>query len=367
MITYGQHDSRLARSFHRLTSGLQSALSVAEVESAYLEGVPGVLPADGHGLYRLDPDTLDPVSISADVTTAFMQHYTEYGRFDDPVMDRVYQSRRPVDSSRVGGTRRWEESATYHILAEENLEHSLRAPIEIAGQFCGTVTFARRRGAPQFGAFDLTVARRISEQAGLALERAIRFEATNRRSTIMEDALNHLPQGVIVTDPQGTPIFVNRAASITSNATRRPYADVVAEQLRANADELWNKNRRLLTANVRDAASGATLIVKSVRLTSKSEASMTLVYATEQPTGNGPLPVWDVLTPREQEIAEFVSAGLSTKQIAARAFVSENTVKQHLKRIFAKTDVRNRAELMQRIWTSSPVTRGDTHELDQLR
>jgi DNA-binding CsgD family transcriptional regulator len=32
--------------------------------------------------------------------------------------------------------------------------------------------------------------------------------------------------------------------------------------------------------------------------------------------------------------------------------VTENTVKQHLKRIFAKTDVANRAELVQRIWTA---------------
>ena len=55
----------------------------------------------------------------------------------------------------------------------------------------------------------------------------------------------------------------------------------------------------------------------------------------------------------QQEIAELVSAGLTTKEIASRAFVSENTVKQHLKRIFAKTDVRNRAELMQRVWAAA--------------
>ncbi|MGW2184030.1 response regulator transcription factor [Streptomyces sp. NPDC001732] len=48
----------------------------------------------------------------------------------------------------------------------------------------------------------------------------------------------------------------------------------------------------------------------------------------------------------------MVSEGLTTKQIAARAFISENTVKQHLKRVFAKTGVSNRAELVQLIWTS---------------
>ncbi|MGW5690473.1 LuxR C-terminal-related transcriptional regulator [Streptomyces asiaticus] len=35
-----------------------------------------------------------------------------------------------------------------------------------------------------------------------------------------------------------------------------------------------------------------------------------------------------------------------------RAFISENTVKQHLKRIFAKTDVSSRAELVQLMWSA---------------
>jgi DNA-binding CsgD family transcriptional regulator len=44
---------------------------------------------------------------------------------------------------------------------------------------------------------------------------------------------------------------------------------------------------------------------------------------------------------------------LTTKQIAERAFISENTVKQHLKRVFAKVDVHNRAELVQLVWAHS--------------
>jgi hypothetical protein len=51
-----------------LVAGLQSALTLDEVERAYLGNVVGVLDADGHGLYRLDLQTLDPVAISTDVT-----------------------------------------------------------------------------------------------------------------------------------------------------------------------------------------------------------------------------------------------------------------------------------------------------------
>jgi DNA-binding CsgD family transcriptional regulator len=41
---------------------------------------------------------------------------------------------------------------------------------------------------------------------------------------------------------------------------------------------------------------------------------------------------------------------LTNRQIAERAFVSETTVRQHLKRIFRKFDVHNRAQLVQSIW-----------------
>ena len=68
----------------RLVAGLQSALTLEEVQRAYLSNVVGVLDADGHGLYRLDPQTLDPVAISTDVTPSFVAKYTEYGRFDGP-------------------------------------------------------------------------------------------------------------------------------------------------------------------------------------------------------------------------------------------------------------------------------------------
>jgi len=117
-------------------------------------------------------------------------------------------------------------------------------------------------------------------------------------------------------------------------------------------EALWRDNRRIVTANVVEPRSGRQVIAKSVKLTGASDAALTMIYPADSAQPRR-LPVWDVLTPREQEIAELVSAGLTTKEIASRAFVSENTVKQHLKRIFAKTDVRNRAELMQRVWAAA--------------
>ena len=53
------------------------------------------------------------------------------------------------------------------------------------------------------------------------------------------------------------------------------------------------------------------------------------------------------ITPRELEILEAIAAGLSTREIAARLFVSENTVKTHSKRLFDKLNARRRTQAVQ--------------------
>ena len=54
------------------------------------------------------------------------------------------------------------------------------------------------------------------------------------------------------------------------------------------------------------------------------------------------------ITPRELQILELIAAGLSTREIAEKLFVSENTVKTHSSRLFAKLDARRRTQVVQR-------------------
>jgi NarL family two-component system response regulator LiaR len=54
------------------------------------------------------------------------------------------------------------------------------------------------------------------------------------------------------------------------------------------------------------------------------------------------------MTPREIEILEALAAGLSNREIAERLFVSENTVKTHAARVFAKLSARRRTQAVQR-------------------
>ncbi|MFQ4142707.1 helix-turn-helix transcriptional regulator [Chlorogloeopsis sp. ULAP02] len=57
------------------------------------------------------------------------------------------------------------------------------------------------------------------------------------------------------------------------------------------------------------------------------------------------------LTPREIQIAELVAQGLTNAEIGASVWITENSVKQALKRMFRKLGVSSRAELVGRLFS----------------
>ena len=59
------------------------------------------------------------------------------------------------------------------------------------------------------------------------------------------------------------------------------------------------------------------------------------------------------LTPREKEIMQLVSQGFSSKEIAAKLFISRHTVESHRKHILRKLSVRNSPEMVHQSVISS--------------
>ena len=57
-----------------------------------------------------------------------------------------------------------------------------------------------------------------------------------------------------------------------------------------------------------------------------------------------PTPTPDPLTDRELEVLQCMTTGLGNKEIAMALSISQNTVKTHVRHIFAKLNLRNRTE-----------------------
>jgi len=71
------------------------------------------------------------------------------------------------------------------------------------------------------------------------------------------------------------------------------------------------------------------------------EVTAPVLRALARYTVDAPVPL---LSDRELEVLECMVDGLTTQQMANRLFISENTVKTHVRHIFEKLEVSNRAE-----------------------
>ena len=63
-----------------------------------------------------------------------------------------------------------------------------------------------------------------------------------------------------------------------------------------------------------------------------------------------------VLTPREWEVLELASDGLSNAEIAARLFTSVSTVRKHMEHIFDRRGLRTREAAVARLLTNSATS-----------
>ncbi|MHA7179601.1 response regulator [Arthrobacter sp. MDB2-24] len=67
------------------------------------------------------------------------------------------------------------------------------------------------------------------------------------------------------------------------------------------------------------------------------------------------------LTPREREVLEAIAEGLSNAELAARFFLSEATIKTHVRRILTKLDLRDRVQAVVYAYENGIVVPGPAH------
>jgi DNA-binding NarL/FixJ family response regulator len=130
--------------------------------------------------------------------------------------------------------------------------------------------------------------------------------------------------------------------------------EYVFEALRAGASGFLLKDATAaeLVAAVRVVAAGEALLAPSVTRRLIEDYATRTRPALVRPAG------LDSLTPRELEVLRWVAKGLSSSEIAERLVVAEQTVKTHLGRIFAKLDLRDRAQAVVLAYESGLVTPG---------
>ncbi|MHC5902371.1 response regulator transcription factor [Streptomyces sp. S6] len=118
--------------------------------------------------------------------------------------------------------------------------------------------------------------------------------------------------------------------------------DSILAALSAGARGYLTKNagRQDIVRAIRAAAAGQSVLDREVQ-------DRLLATVRAQPTASAQALPAD-LTPREREVLSLIGRGLPNRAIAEKLFVSEATVKTHINNLFAKADIRDRADAVRR-------------------
>lgn len=335
----------------RLLLALQTGLSVDDVQSNYLDTIGAVVRADAYGFSQFDPldGRLTPLrTLTRNAPEGLVPAYNQLGADNDPVLRAATSTRLPVDNTRLVSHRPWQEQSLCIVLDGQGLYHSLVVPLCGKSRLTGALYLARSAAEPAFSGADIAALAVAQQHVQAALARAVRHEELDRHASILAWSLDQLDVATIVTARDGRTLFENKA--VRRLAQGGGDADRIAEVVAANRRSLGQGPQRVVVHSD-GLPADQVLTVKSTVLRPGSDVMVSFVFVQRKgistPVDRAPLSL------REREIVSWVAEGFTNRQIAELAFVSENTVRQHLKRIFGKLNVHSRAQLIQALWQGS--------------
>jgi DNA-binding CsgD family transcriptional regulator len=343
-----------------------------DVFADFSERLRRVVPFDAAGWFALDPATLLPTSptLIENIETGQCYDYWERECLVEDVLlyTDLARGSQPASTLHAATDGRPARSARFREQLEPmGIKDELRAAFRLGNQTWGVVDLLRDRSQEPFSARD------VQRVAALApsIASAIAGLATAAASTAAS-----VDPTTIGTGP-GTALFDARGelSSIDSQAERwfealggvdwfstgalhgMTAALVARAEMVARGRHPGPASTRLRTPD------GRWLMLHASRLRrldgTPGMTSLIIEPATSMEVAHLIVEAY-ALTPREQEVTQAVARGLSNVEIGAQLFLSPHTVRDHLKAVFAKTDVSSRGELVAKLFAEHY---GPAHEV----
>lgn len=246
---------------------------------------------------------------------------------------------------------RWHQSPAYRELMVPNqLREVLAMALWEPGEFCIRVYLARFEGGKPFSRREVQLLSLIHPHAHATLKKAHYLRQMRATRDSLQAGLDQFDRPIFVFDDSLQLLYLNnRAKDITAAdghedrlSVIRDAAAQAIEQARSLPEGEPPKGIKcnlgdhlfLVEASQVKVPDGPDhWIVVAVDLTDHLRASLRLAMVTLG------------LSSREQEICMMLVAGLTNSEIAEKLFISEFTVKDHVKNIFEKIGVANRSEV----------------------
>jgi DNA-binding CsgD family transcriptional regulator len=373
MKTRVDHDKALGR----IRSTCAAATSGHDLFEQLSADMHDLIPHDGAVWFGVDPATLlvsSPMRIEAQEESscdAFWHlefHVADTAQFVDLARraEPAAGLNLSLDGDLVRSTRYRE------LLRPQGYEDELRAVLRSGDNTWGLMGLMREKGRQSFEAEDVSFVNKASPIIATALQRHIRvqspwlgsarapglvvFDRLSHVASANEDALYWLRE-LVGRDEQC-------AASISAPTVRQVDELLSAPELERQISPIWAllARARALSDGV---ASGTArlrlrdhrnrwLVLHASALTSHGEASTASVAVVIEPAKSSEIAPIIIeaysLTPRERDVVGALASGDTTSEIADRLFMSQHTVRDHIKAVFDKVGVSSRAELVAKLF-----------------
>jgi DNA-binding CsgD family transcriptional regulator len=316
--------------------------------------VPTVPHVDKPCWYTLDPASLLITSHYHDGLPEFPSKMLRHEYYGDDVnqISDVVSSQAGISTLHEATGGDPSSSPTWHMNMEMGGDQEMIAALRTgSGEVWGAVGIYRAPGEPMFDSEEKAFLKAIGPD--LATGARMGLLVGEARDPQWPDS-----PGLVVLSEYGE--VESSTAGVERWLSDLPDGDLDAGRLPSAVHAV--AGRALRTSDSRDdpgevalarvlSRSGTWIVLHGTSLVASGSRRAAVIVEPAHPARITPLLMSAYgLTEREQEVTRLVLRGGSTTQIAERLVVSPHTVQEHLKKIFEKTGVRSRRELVGKVF-----------------
>jgi DNA-binding CsgD family transcriptional regulator len=307
-------------------------------ESQIIDELKQAANADLFGIYLFD-EKLSPYShVATNHYEGFLNHYEEYRSFD-PILHNVLRHGSVTEASEVLGASGWERHPLCQFMAHWRLGHTMQAPLISGGEIVGTINIARDQNRGRFIGQEASWIWNISQIVSHLLEKNTTPVQISRQSVLKSKEQNNL---VIESDGCGQIISETGEGTVCEEGST--FGLIIQQSIEANLKKITTTECVVATRKINTPPPDIEqILITTTAVPSCDDRYLTTVIGLSALTPQTQLDL-ELLPPKTKRVAKYLLRGYSNKMIAQELGISENTVKDHVRKIYSRYGAHNKAE-----------------------